>query len=159
MRGLRKPETFDFLGFTHICGKRQDGKFILVRHTIAERMRAKLLEIKETLYRMCHLPVPEQGRWLGQVLRGYFAYHAVPTNSRRITSFHHHVVWHWRRALARRSQKAFVPWRRIELIAARWLPPARVRRPWPQQRFLVQHPRWEPSALAAHARICPGGAG
>ena len=159
VRGLRKPGTFDFLGFTHICGKRQDGKFILVRHTIAERMRTKLLEIKETLYRMCHLPVPEQGRWLGQVLRGYFAYHAVPTNSRRITSFHHHVVWHWRRALARRSQKAAVPWRRMGLIVARWLPPARVRHPWPQQRFIVQHPRWEPSALAAHARICPGGAG
>ena len=86
---MRKPETFDFLGFTHICAKQRDGRFILVRHTIARRMRAKLLEIKEALYRMCHLQVPEQGRWLGQVLRGYFAYHAVPTNSRRITSFHH----------------------------------------------------------------------
>ena len=159
VKGLRKPETFDFLGFTHICGKRQDGKFILVRHTIAERMRARLLEIKETLYRMCHLPVPEQGRWLGQVVRGYFAYHAVPTNSRRTTSFAYHVVWHWRRALMRRSQKAFVPWRRMKLLAARWIPSARIRHPWPQQRFLVQHPRWEPSALAAHARICPGGAG
>ena len=71
VKGLGKPETFDFLGFTHISAKQREGRFILVRHTIAERMRAKLLEIKETLYRMCHLPVPEQGRWLGQVLRGY----------------------------------------------------------------------------------------
>jgi RNA-directed DNA polymerase len=159
VKGLRKPETFDFLGFTHICGKRPDGAFILLRQTIAKRMRAKLLEIKETLYRMCHLPVPEQGRWLGQVLRGYFAYHAVPTNSRRTTAFAFHVVRHWRRALMRRSQKAYVPWRRMKPIAARWIPSARIRHPWPQQRFLVKHPRWEPSALAAHARICPGGAG
>lgn len=158
-RGLGKPETFDFLGFTHICGKQKDGRFTLVRHTIAKRMRAKLVEIKETLNRMRHVPVPEQGRWLGHVMRGYFAYHAVPTNARKITSFHYHVAWHWRRALGRRSQKAAVPWRRMALIVARWLPPAQIRHPWPQLRFLVKHPRWEPSALAAHARICPGGAG
>ena len=103
-RGLGKPETFDFLGFTHICGKAKEGGwFTLVRHTIAKRMRAKLVEIKEALNRMRHVPVPEQGRWLGQVVRGYLAYHAVPTNSRKITSFHHFVVWHWRRALSRRS--------------------------------------------------------
>ena len=141
-----------------------DGRFILVRHTTAKRMRAKLLEIKEALYRMCHLPVPEQGRWLGQVVRGYFAYHAVPTNSRRITSFHH-VLWHWRRALGRRSQKAFVPWRRMKLIAARWILSARIRHPWPQQRFLVQHPcvdapcgsRWVSSAAteSTGAVMCP----
>ena len=99
-RGLGKPETFDFLGFTHICGKTKEGRFTLVRHTIAKRMRAKLVEIKEALNRMRHVPVPEQGRWLGQVVRGYLAYHAVPTNSRKITSFHHFVVWHWRSALA-----------------------------------------------------------
>lgn len=76
------------------CGKRPDGAFILLRQTITKRMRAKLLEIKETLYRMCHLPVPELGRWLGQVLRGYFAYHAVPTNSRQTTTFAFHVARH-----------------------------------------------------------------
>ncbi len=92
VKGLRKPETFEFLGFTHICVKRSDAAFILLRQTIAKRMRAKLLEIKETLYRMCHLPVPEQGRWLGQAMPGYFAYHAVPTNSRRITAFAFHVA-------------------------------------------------------------------
>jgi hypothetical protein len=83
----------------------KDGRFTLLRHTIAKRMRAKLVEIKEALNRMRHVPVPEQRRWLGQVVRGYLAYHAVPTNSRKITS-HHFVVWHWRRALSRRSQKA-----------------------------------------------------
>jgi group II intron reverse transcriptase/maturase len=159
VKGLRKPETFDVLGFTHICAKQEDGRFILLRHTIAKRMRAKLLEIKETLHRMRHVPVPEQGRWLGQVVRGYLAYHAVPTNARAITSFLYHAAWHWRRALMRRSQKGWVTWARIRRIATRWLPPARIRHPWPQQRFIVQHPTWEPSALAAQARICPGGAG
>ena len=144
----------------HICGKAKEGGwFTLVRHTIAKRMRAKLVEIKEALNRMRHVPVPEQGRWLGQVVRGYLAYHAVPTNSRKITSFKYHVTWHWRRALSRRSQKGRVTWARIGRIAARWLPPARISHPWPQYRFLVKHPRWEPSALAAPARICPGGAG
>ena len=123
------------------------------------RMRAKLVEIKEALNRMRHVPVPEQGRWLGQVVRGYLAYHAVPTNSRKITSFHHFVVWHWQRALSRRSQKGRVTWARMGRIATRWLPSARISHPWPQRRFLVKHPRWEPSALAAPARICPGGAG
>ncbi len=86
---MGKPETFDFLGCTHICGKAKEGGwFTLVRHTIAKRMRAKLVEIKETLNRMRHLPVPEQRRSLGQVMRGYFACHAVPTNARKFTSFH-----------------------------------------------------------------------
>ena len=126
-------------GFTHICGKAKEGGwYTLVRHTIAKRMRAKLVEIKEALNRMRHVPVPEQGRWLGQVMRGYLAYFAVPTNSRKITSFHHFVVWHWRRALSRRSQKANVSWARMERIAARWLPPARISHPWPQRRFLVK---------------------
>jgi group II intron reverse transcriptase/maturase len=158
-KGLSKPETFDFLGFTHICAKAEDGRFLLVRHTMRKRMRAKLIEIKETLYRMLHVPVSEQGRWLGQVVRGYLAYHAVPTNARAITSFVYYVTWHWKRALGRRSQKGRVSWQRMAPIAARWLPPAKVRHPYPQQRFIVKHPRWEPSALAAHARICPGGAG
>ena len=126
--------------------KTKEGRFTLVRHTIAKRMRVKLVEIKEALNRMRHVPVPEQGRWLGQVVRGYLAYHAVPTNARKIASFHYHVAWHWRRALGRRSQKAAVPWRRMALIVARWLPPAQIRHPWPQLRFLVKHPRWEPSA-------------
>ena len=158
VKGLPKPETFDFLGFTHICGKTGSGWFLLVRHTMRKRLQAKLLEIKEALYRMLHQPVSEQGRWLGQVVRGYLAYHAVPTNTRAITSFVHYVTWHWKRALGRRSQKGRVTWERMARIAARWLPSARITHAWPQKRFLVKHPRWEPSALAAHARICPGGA-
>ena len=90
---------------------------------------------------------------------GYFAYHAVPTNARKITSFHHFVVWHWRRALSRRSHKAAVSWVPMGRIAARWLPSARISHPWPQRRFLVKYPRWEPSAFVADARICPGAQG
>jgi hypothetical protein len=149
---LGKPETFDFLGFTHICGRTKEGRFTLVRHTIAKRMRAKLVEIKEALNRMRHLPVPEQGRWLGQVVRGYLACHAEPTNARQITSFHHFVVWRWRRALV----ESMV---RMGRIVAPWLPSARISHSWPQRRFVVKHPSREPSALAAHARICPAGAG
>ena len=158
VKGLPKPETFDFLGFTHICAKMDDGRFLLMRHTMRKRMKAKLVEIKETLNRMLHVPVPEQGRWLGQVVRGYLAYHAVPTNARAITAFVYYVTWYWKRALGRRSQKGRVTWERMAKVAAQWLPPARITHPYPQQRFIVKHPRWEPSALAAHARICPGGA-
>ena len=101
----------------------------------------------------------EQGRCLGHVARGCFAFHAVPTNSQAKTSSLHDVTWHWKLALGRRSQKGYVTWARMAPIIARWLPLARVQHPYPQQRFIVKHPRWEPSALAAHARICPGGAG
>ena len=103
--------------------------------------------------------MPEQGRLLGQVVRGYLAYHAVSTNSQAITSFVHCVTWLWKRALGRRSQKGYLTWARMAPIAARWLPPARVQHSHPQQLFIVKHPRWEPSALAEHARICPAGAG
>ena len=136
----------------------EGGWFTLVRHTIAKRMRAKLVEIKEALNRMRHVPVPEQGRWLGQVVRGYFAYHAVPTNSRKPRPST--TMWS---ALATRALAPEPESQRLvgadEKIAARWLPPARISHPWPQRRFLVKHPRWEPSALVAPARICPGGAG
>ena len=135
-----------------------DGRFLLMRHTMRKRMKAKLVEIKETLNRMLHVPVPEQGRWLGQEVRGYLAYHAVPTNARAITAFVYYVTWYWKRALGRRSQKGRVTWERMAKVAAQWVPPARITHPYPQQRFIVKHPRWEPSALAAHARICPGGA-
>ena len=104
-RGLGKPETFNFLGFTFICGKSRRGKFLLKRKTRRDRMRAKLQEIKEELRRRMHQPIPEQGKWLRQVVTGYFAYHAVPTNSRALSAFRHHVTDLWRRALRRRSQK------------------------------------------------------
>ena len=104
-RGLGKPETFNFLGFTFICGKSRRGNFLLKRKTRRDRMRAKLQEIKEELRRRMHQPIPEQGQWLKQVVAGFFNYHAVPTNSRALAAFRYHVIDLWRRTLRRRSQK------------------------------------------------------
>ena len=109
-RGLGKPETFNFLGFTFVCGKSRSGKFQIQRKTRRDRMRAKLQEIKETLRRCMHRPIPEQGKWLGQVVRGYFNYHAVPTNGCALDVFRHHVTDLWRRTLRRRSQKDRITW-------------------------------------------------
>jgi RNA-directed DNA polymerase len=103
-RGEGKPETFDFLGFTHICGRSRRGGFRLARHTRRDRKRAKLLEITEDLRRRWHQDVAEQGLWLGSVVRGYFAYHAIPGNMRALKAFRHYVIDLWRRALRRRSQ-------------------------------------------------------
>jgi group II intron reverse transcriptase/maturase len=97
--GLGKPETFNFLGFTFICGKSRRGAFLLRRQTRRDRMRAKLREVKEEMRRRRHTPVPEQGRWLRSVVTGFFAYHAVPTNTRALQAFRHHVVNLWRRSL------------------------------------------------------------
>ena len=104
-RGLGKPETFNFLGFTHICGRSRRGFFLLHRKTRRDRMRAKLRALKGELKRRMHEPIPQQGRWLGQVVRGYFAYHAVPTNYPRLAAFRYHVTVLWLRTLRRRSQK------------------------------------------------------
>lgn len=93
-----------------------------------------------------HDAIPEQGRWLKAVVTGYFAYHAVPTNSRALGAFRHHVLNIWRRTLQRRSQKAGVTWAWMDKLAAAWLPPPRILHPWPTERFAVKHPRWEPSA-------------
>lgn len=145
-RGAKKPETFTFLGFTHICGKDRDGKFLLKRRTRRERMRIKLKAIKEKLRRNMHASIPEQGRFLGQVVRGYFAYHAIPTNFRALTAFRHYVTDAWRRTLRRRSQRDKVTWEIMTRLADQWLPMPRVLHPWPAMRFAVKHPRWEPSA-------------
>ena len=107
-------------------------------------MRVKLTEIKEELRRRMHQPIPEQGRWLAQVVRGFFAYHAVPTNSSALGAFHHHVKRLWLCTLRRRSQKDRTTWERIKKIAADYLPQPRILHPWPHQRFAVKHPRWEP---------------
>jgi hypothetical protein len=133
-RGLGKPETFNFLGFTHICGRSRHGKFLLKRKSRRDRMRGKLKEIKEEMQRRMHQPIPEQGRWLAQVVRGYFAYHAVPTNSASIGAFRHHVVDLWRCSLSRRSQHGGITWQRIKQIANDWLPQPNILLPWPQQR-------------------------
>ena len=145
-RGLCKPETFKFLGFTFICGRSRRGRFALKRKSRGDRMRAKLKEIKKEMRRQRHQPIPEQGKWLRQVVTGYFAYHAVPTNSRALHVFRHNVIDLWRRSLRRRSQKDRMTWDRIKKLADDFLPPARILHPWPHARFAVRHPRWEPSA-------------
>ena len=145
-RGLGRPETFKFLGFVFICGKSRRGSFQLHRKTRGDRMRARLQEIKRYLKLNMHAPIPIQGRWLNAVLTGYFAYHAVPTNHRTLASFRHQVAVAWRRSLRRRSQKDGTNWERMMQIADAWLPQPRILHPWPDQRFAVKHPRWEPNA-------------
>jgi group II intron reverse transcriptase/maturase len=145
-RGCEKPETYTFLGFTFICGKSRKGRFLIRRKTRADRMRAMLKRIKEELRWRMHESIPEQGRWLGQVVRGYFAYHAVPTNRPALRSFLIGVTERWRHTLSRRSQRGKVTWERMTKIANDWLPQPRILHPWPSQRFNVKHPRWEPSA-------------
>jgi RNA-directed DNA polymerase len=157
-RGLGKPETFDFLGFTLICGKSRRGNFLLKRRSRRDRVRAKLQEVSEGLRWRMHQPIPEQGYWLRQVVAGFFAYHAVPTNSAALETFHHYVTDLWRRSLRRRSQKDRITWERMEMLANDWLPKPRILHPWPNARFAVRHPRWEPSARIGPARICAGGA-
>jgi RNA-directed DNA polymerase len=145
-RGLNKPETFRFLGFTFICGRSRRGNFLLQRKSRGDRMRAKLQVIKEELRRRMHDPIPEQGSWLAQIVRGYFAYHAVPTNYAALGAFRYQVIHLWLRTLRRRSQNADLVWERMVKIADDWLPQPRILHPWPNQRFAVKHPRWEPYA-------------
>jgi RNA-directed DNA polymerase len=156
-RGEGKPETFEFLGFTHICAKTKAGRFKVARVTSNKRMRAKLREVKASLQARRHLPIPEQGRWLGSVVRGHLNYYAVPDNARAIGAFRDQALRHWLKALRRRSQRSRVTWERMQRWSARWVPPARISHPWPHQRFDAKHPRQEPGALAAHAGICAGG--
>jgi RNA-directed DNA polymerase len=144
--GLGKPETFQFLGFVFFCGKSRRGKFLLHRRSRRDRMRAKLKVIKEGLRERMHQPIPDQGRWLGQVVRGIFAYHAVPTNFRALRAVYYYVKVLWLRTLRRRSQKDKFAWERIQRLADDFLPKPRILHPWPNVRFAVTHPRWEPSA-------------
>ncbi len=139
--GLGKPETFNFLGFTFICGKTRRGGFLIHRKTRRDRMRAKLKEIKKVLRLRMHWPIPAQGKWLGQVVAGYYNYHAVPTNFRSLVAFRAHVTTLWLRTLRRRSQKDRINWERIHGLAAKWLPQPRILHLWPEQRFAVRHPR------------------
>ena len=140
-RGLGKPETFNFLGLTHICGRSRRGFFQLRRHTRADRLRAKLKAIKVELMRRRHEPIPKQGRWLGQVVGGFFGYHAVPTNTAALSAFRHHVTNLWMRALRRRSQKDRFTWVGLARLAADFLPKPLIRHPWPSTRFAATHPR------------------
>jgi RNA-directed DNA polymerase len=140
-RGLGKPETFNFLGFTFICERNSRGRFLVKRTTRRDRMRATLRRIKEELRRRMHEPIPEQGAWLKQVVRGFFAYHAVPTNGSALGAFYYYVKRIWLRTLRRRSQKDSFSWQRMHGLAADWLPQPRILHPYPDKRFAVMHPR------------------
>jgi RNA-directed DNA polymerase len=142
-RGLGKPETFGFLGFTFICGRTRRDKFRVKRKSRRDRMRAKLRMIKEELRRRMHQPIPQQGRWLRQVVTGYLNYHAVPTNSRALSAFRFFVTDLWRRTLRRRSQRDRMDWERMTQLANDWLPRPLISHSWPHARFAVRHPRWE----------------
>jgi len=137
-RGLGKPETFEFLGFTHVCGETRDGRFWLRRITISKRMRAKLREVNDQLKVRRHQPIPEQGKWLASVVRGHLAYYAVPGNIDAVSTFRTQATRQWLKALRRRSQKTSLTWARMDRLANRWLPPARVLHPYPEQRFDVR---------------------
>jgi group II intron reverse transcriptase/maturase len=135
-RGLGKPETFRFLGFTHICGKtRKSGRFKLTRHTDSKRVRRKLLAVKHEMAKRMHLPIPEQGRWLASVLSGHYRYYAVPDNIEALRAFRQGLIRHWMRTLRRRSQKSRLSWERMDRLVERWLPLPRILHPWPEQRF------------------------
>lgn len=136
-RGEGKPETFDFLGFTHICGKKKSGKFAVLRKTIRKRMTAKLKEIKEDLKSCMHQPIPIVGKWLASVLRGHFQYYGVPWNSYAISAFRLAVIRLWWQAISRRSQNGNINWQRMSRLAKNWLPTARIQHPYPEQRLRV----------------------
>ena len=139
-RGEGKPETFDFLGFTHISGKKRDGNFVVKRKTIGKRMRAKLEEIKRQLLNRTHDPIVQTGKWLKSVVQGYFNYHAVPGNLDSLHVFRFRVTLLWRQALLRRSQRHRLNWVRMQQLVKRWLPEPRVLHPYPSVRFDATHP-------------------
>ena len=140
-RGLGRPETFSFLGFTFVCGKSRQGKFLIKRKSRSDRIRAKLKETKAELRRRMHQPIPEQGKWLKQVVTGFYNYHAVPTNSRVLAVFRLQTARLWHRTLMRRSQRSGLTWERMSKLVDDFLPIPRILHPWPDKRFAVKHPR------------------
>jgi RNA-directed DNA polymerase len=146
-RGESRPETFDFLGFTHICGaKRKGGGFQLLRKTRRRSRWGAIRKIGEKLRQMRHEPIDEQGRKLAGMLDGHYAYFAVPTNIDAVRSVRHHAKVRWYLSLRRRSQRRSLTWRRMNVIVEKYLPLPRVQHPWPDRRFLVKHRRQEPDA-------------
>lgn len=137
-RGQPKPETFDFLGFTHQCVTSRKGRFWVRRVTIKKRMRAKLAEVKTELQRRRHWPISEQAQWLAAVVRGHRDFYAVPGNIDAVDAFLDQVTRHWYKALRRRSQRTRITWTRMNRYAKRWLPPVRVRHPFPEERFAAR---------------------
>ena len=140
-RGEGKPETFDFLGFTHVSGKDRRGRYKVRRMTIAKRMRAKLHEIKQQLRARMHDRVTQTGKWLRAVVQGHYNYYAIPGNQKRLGAFRERVLAMWWRTIKRRSQKRRIDWDRMLEIARQWLPQPRVLHPYPEQRFAATHPR------------------
>jgi hypothetical protein len=136
-RGKGKPETFNFLGFTHMCAQtRKAGRFVVKRKTMRQKMQAKLKELKGELRRRMHDPVPEVAKWLTSVLRGYYQYYGVPFNSRALDGFRCQVVRLWFRTLRRRSHKTRLTWERMTRLQ-RWLPQPRIVHPYPEDRLCV----------------------
>ena len=142
-RGEGKPETFDFLGFTHICAKTKRGnRFTIRRKTIAKRLRVKVKKMKEGIRLRMHDPIPEQGQWLRAVVLGHLNYYAVPGNKQSTDAFRTAAMREWLHALRRRSQKArSLTWERFQRLVRTWLPTSRVRHPYPTQRLRVTNPR------------------
>jgi group II intron reverse transcriptase/maturase len=141
-RGEGKPETFNFLGFTHCCGKTRKGAFTIKRRSIAKRMRAKLQEIKQLLIRRMHCTVVELGGWLRSVVRGWFNYHAVPGNYHCLDQFRVQVARLWLHVTRRRSQKGRCwTWKRMTRLMHRWLPKPQILHPYPNTRLIVNNPR------------------
>jgi group II intron reverse transcriptase/maturase len=135
-QGLRgAPETFDFLGFTHSCARTRAGRFLLLRRTVRKRMQTTLRRVRDELMRRRHLRVHDQGRWIGAVVRGYFAYHAVPTNGRSLALFRKEVERRWLFALRRRSQRSRFTWGRMRRLSDRWIPSPKILHPYPEERF------------------------
>jgi RNA-directed DNA polymerase len=151
-RGAGKPETFDFLGFTHICGQTRKGGFYVKRITKKQGMQKKLREVKARLQRMMHAPVPEQWRYLARVAEGYYRYFAVPGNGAAVSDFRFRMLAIWRQVLGRRSQRGRVSWARMTRLRRR-IPTPRILHPQPSARFDAKHPKQEPSAVVPLAGI------
>jgi group II intron reverse transcriptase/maturase len=137
-RGLRKPLTFDFLGFTHICGKTRTGKFAVYRHTIRKRLQAKIAEVKVELHKRMHHSPQDTGKWLKSVITGHVNHFGVPTNFRALACYHRNLVWHWYRSLKRRSQRDKMTWSTMKVLVEATLPRIRIVHPYPDQRRGVQ---------------------
>ncbi|MGN6169278.1 MAG: reverse transcriptase domain-containing protein, partial [Solirubrobacteraceae bacterium] len=134
-RGLGRPKTFQFLGFTHVCAQTRKGRFQVKRITDPKRLQAKLRSVKVETLRRRHQPIPEQGRWLASVLRGHANYYGVPDNSKALRAFRYFATEHWYRALRRRGQRSRMTWERMRRLRDRWLPMPRAVHPWPDVRF------------------------
>ena len=135
--GQGKAQTFDFLGFTHCCGKTRKGKFMVLRLTSAKRLRAKLHAVKDEMRRRMHRPIAEQGQYLRAVVGGHARYFGVPCNGARLSVFRFQVARLWQRTLCRRSQAKHLRWKRMHKLIAHWLPPVRICHPYPSQRLIV----------------------